>query len=303
MRWFRLTLLSIPLVLSAARSALAQDASADEQAIQDAAVKFVDAYNAKDAAAIAALFSANARMEEADGTVIVGDEAIRTAFQAAFEAEPEGQIGLDMDSLSLITPDVAVEQGATEFYPDGETLTARGRYIVVHLKKDGAWRMISVRSLEKDVLSNYEFLRPLEWLVGDWVDEDATAVVETTYRWDEGRNFLLQEFQVRQGSEVVIKGSQRLGWDPQAKQIRGWIFDSEGGFGEAQWVQADDSWIVTSRGVSSKGDNVSGTRTLTPQGDRVLVRMSNRVSDGVAQPDLEFTMVRRPPLPATAATK
>ena len=29
--------------------------------------------------------------------------------------------------------------------------------------------------------------------------------------------------------------TQRIGWDPAAKQIRSWEFDSEGGFGEGTW--------------------------------------------------------------------
>jgi hypothetical protein len=203
-----------------------------------------------------------------------------------------------MNSLTMITPEIAVEEGATEFYPDGETLTSRGRYLVVHQKKDGAWRMISARSLEKEVLSNYEYLRELEWLVGDWIDEDATETVETTFHWDEGRNFLLQEFQVIRGSEVLLKGSQRLGWDPQKKQIRGWVFDSAGGFADSGWLPSDSAWVVTTSGVSADGTNKSETRTLVPGVDRVEVLISNRILGGESQADLAFTMVRRPPLPA-----
>lgn len=274
--------------------------SPDEKAIQDAAVSFVDAYNAKDAAAITALFDAAARLEEADGTVTTGAEAIKAAFTAAFEAEPTAEIGLDMESLKLITPDIAIEEGTTEFYPDGETLTSRGRYLVVHQKKEGVWRMISARSSEKTIVSNYEYLRNLEWLVGDWIDEDATEVVQTTFRWDDERNFLLQEFQVVRGAEVLLKGTQRIGWDPQKKQFRSWVFDSRGGFGESSWVQSDDAWVVTTTGVSSDGANRSETRTLVPGQDRVGVLISNRMVNGESQANLEFTMVRRPPSPVVS---
>src|SRR5262245_44920025 len=119
----RFALLAVPLLLFAALPAADDEPSPDEKAIQDAAVKFVDAYNEKDVAAIAALFDPKGRVEEADGTVISGEEAIKAAFAAAFEAEPDAQIGLEMDSLRMITKDVAVEEGATEFYPDGEIMT------------------------------------------------------------------------------------------------------------------------------------------------------------------------------------
>jgi uncharacterized protein (TIGR02246 family) len=299
--WRRIALLAIPLLLFAALPAAEDEPSPDEKAIQDAAVKFVDAYNNKDVAAMTALFDPKGRVEEADGTVVVGEEAIRAAFAEAFQAEPDAQIGLEMDSLKLLTPEIAVEEGATEFFPDGDTLTSRGRYLVVHQKKDGKWRMISARSLEKEVLSNFEFLRQLAWLGGDWIDEDATETVETNFRWDEGRNFLLQEFQVKRGSELLLKGSQRLGWDPQRKEIRGWIFDSKGGFAESRWVDTGDSWRITMNGVTADGASQSETRTLVPGTDRVEVLISNRVVGGESQPDLAFMMVRRPPVPASKA--
>jgi uncharacterized protein (TIGR02246 family) len=293
------TLLVVPLLLFAALPAADEKPSPDEKAIEDAAVKFVDAYNEKNVDAMVALFDPKARVEEADGTVLAGQDAIREAFKAAFEEEPGAEISLEMDSLTMITADVAVEEGATEFYPDGETLTSRGRYLVVHQKKDGKWRMISARSLEKEVLTNYEYLRQLNWLVGDWIDEDADETVETTFHWDDARNFLLSDFQVKRGKEILTKGTQRLGWDPQKKQIRGWIFDSEGGFANSKWLEMGEGWTVTTSGVTSDGENRSETRTLVPGVDRVGVRISNRVLDGEQQADVEFMMVRRPPLPAT----
>jgi uncharacterized protein (TIGR02246 family) len=297
----RIALLSIPLLLFAALPAADDEPSPDEKSIQDAAVKFVDAYNNKDVDAMVALFDAKGRVEEADGTVVAGEAAIRAAFTEAFQAEPDAQIGLEMDSLKLITPDVAVEEGATEFFPDGDILTSRGRYLVVHQKKEGKWRMISSRSLEKEVLSNFEYLRQLAWLSGDWIDEGTNETVETAFRWDEGRSFLIQEFQVKRGSELLLKGSQRLGWDPQRKEIRGWIFDSKGGFAESRWVDAGDSWRITMNGVTADGASQSETRTLVPGTDRVEVLVSNRIVGGESQPDLAFLMVRRPPVPASKA--
>jgi len=302
MIWLRrCALLAVPLILFAVLPAADDEPSPDEKAIQDAAVKFVDAYNEKNADAIAALFDPKGRVEEADGTVIIGQDALRAAFAEAFQDEPDGQIGLEMDSLTLLTPDIAVEEGATEFFPDGETMTSRGRYLVVHQKKDGVWKMISARSLEKEVLSNYEFLRQLEWLAGQWIDEDAKETVETTFQWDEERNFLVQNFQVKRGSELLLNGSQRLGWDPQRKEIRGWIFDSKGGFAESRWANTGDSWRVTTSGVSATGESQSETRTLVPGTDRVEVSISNRIVGGESMPDLAFTMVRLPPLPGSRA--
>ncbi len=273
----------------------------DEKVLHEAAVAFVDAYNAKDATALAALFGPEARVETADGTVVVGTEQIKAGFEAAFRDEPEGLISLTMDSLTFLTPDVAVEQGATEFFPDGDTLTSRSKYLVVHLKNEGRWRMVSARSLGEETLSNYEHLRKVQFLLGDWIDEDPDSVVESTVRWEEGKNFLVHEFSVRRGRDAVQKGTHRIGWDPQAKRIRGWVFDSQGGFGETTWEEVEGDWFVKSTGTTPQGENLSATRVMTPDGDRIHVRIIDRVAQGRRLPDIQYTMVRKPPAPRAAA--
>jgi hypothetical protein len=56
----RFALIAPALILNATFSAADEETSPDEKAIQDAAVKFVDAYNTKDAEAITALFDPQA---------------------------------------------------------------------------------------------------------------------------------------------------------------------------------------------------------------------------------------------------
>ncbi len=276
--------------------------SPQEQAIYQAAIQFVEAYNAKDATAIAELFGPAARLEEAEGLIVEGRDAIQEAFAAAFEDNPQAAISVAMDSIRFVTPDVAVEEGAVEFFPDGETLTSRSRYVAAHLNQEGAWRMVSVRTLEREVLSNYEHLRELEWLIGDWIDEGADADVETSCYWDEHRNFLLQDFQVIEDGEVTLKGTQRIGWDPQAKQFRAWIFDSDGGFGDARWTRVENQWVIKSSGVAADGSAVSGTRTLTLlDPDHLLLSSADRIHGEERLPDFEVTLVRQPPLPQDAA--
>ena len=71
--------------------------------------------------------------------------------------------------------------------------------------------------------------------------------------------------------------------------------------GVYQSADGGDSWKVTMSGVTAAGDSQSETRTLVPGTDRVEVLVSNRNVGGESLPDLEFTMVRRPPVPASRA--
>jgi uncharacterized protein (TIGR02246 family) len=271
---------------------------AEEQAIRQAVIAFVEQYNAHKAAELAGLFTADARMAYADGTEVNGREEIKQSFEEAFAASPKVAVSVVVDSIRFLTPDVAVEEGATSLFPDGETLTSRGRYTVVHLKKDGRWLMQSVRVHEDESLSPYGELAPLEWLIGEWLDEGRDEVVEAKFRWDENKSFLLEEFQVIKEGTVVLKGTQRIGWDPQRKQIRSWIFDTAGGFGEATWTPAGDDWICKASGVSPDGATASATRRLSrPAAGRVIWTSTDRLVAGEELPDLAVTMVRKPPQP------
>src|SRR5262245_58541978 len=297
------TIWAAPFLCAFAASAWAQQPpaanaapSADEQQVRQGVVAFVEAFNSHKADALAALFHPDARMTLRDGTQFDGRDEIKKSFEAAFAETPKTAISVVVDSIRFLTPDVAVEEGTTSMFPDGDTLTAKSRYTVVHVKKNGRWLMQSVRVVEEESLSAYGELQPLEWLIGEWIDEGRTESVHTTFRWDDNKSFLLEEFRVVREGSVVLKGSQRIGWDPQAKQIRSWTFDSAGGFGEATWTPASDKWICKARGVTADGASASATRTLTRAAlDRVIWTATDRVAGGEQLPDLAVTMVRKPP--------
>jgi uncharacterized protein (TIGR02246 family) len=290
--------LAVATPLAAQQAPDSGAASADEQQIRDAAIAFVEQYNAHKARELAALFMPDARMAYADGTEINGREEIQQSFEEAFKDSPKVAVSVVVDSIRFLTPDVAVEEGATSLFPDGETLTSRGRYTVVHLKKDGRWLMQAVRVHEDEVLSAYGQLQPLEWLIGEWIDEGRDEDVHTTFRWDENKSFLLEEFQVVRQGDILLKGSQRIGWDPQAKQIRSWMFDSAGGFAEATWTLAGDDWICKGKGVRPDGTLASATRRLVRAAqDRVIWTSTDRLLGDEELPNLAVTMVRKPPQP------
>jgi uncharacterized protein (TIGR02246 family) len=299
--------LVVLLILAAATIGLTQQPqrtpaepgiSADEQQIRQGVIAFVEQYNAHKADAVAALFAPDARMVFANGTEVNGHDEIKQSFEEEFKENPKVAVSVVVDSIRFLTPEVAVEEGATTMFPDGETLTSRDRYTVLHLKRDGRWQMQSVRVVKEESLSAYGELSPLQWLIGEWIDEGREEDVVATFRWDENKSFLLEEFQVVRQGEVLLKGSQRIGWDPQAKQIRSWTFDSAGGFGDATWTPAGDDWICKARGVRPDGLSASATRRLTRTAqDRVIWTSTDRILGDEELPDLAVTMVRTPPKP------
>jgi len=309
-RWLCLGLVLLTSGQLAAQGTAAPPADAapvinpDEEAVRSAAVKFVEAYNAHDAEGVAALFGPKAQVEDEAGEVLEGREAIHEAYADEFASSPKCMISLAIDALTFITADVAVEEGAVEVFPDGETLTVRSEYMAVHLRKDGEWRIISSRSVKRDVISNYDRLRDLEWLIGEWIDEGSDSIVEFNSHWDDNKAYLLNDFEVVQDGVITTRGTQRIGWDPQSNSIRAWIFDSNGGFGEAQWTPGDGMWIAKASGISADGKTASATRLYTPvDHDHIIVSTRDRIADGEVMPDSEITLTRRAPSPQTAAAQ
>lgn len=288
---------SAPAVPSQEGSRTAPDRSADEAAIRANVDAFVKGYNAGDAEAVAALFMNDGQIEDKQGNKVEGREAIAKTFADLFAASPKRRLQLEIESIRFIGGELAVEVGASTETTEGEP-AEHDRYTVLHAKRDGKWWMAFARDEEGPGASGHERLQPLAWLVGEWVDDGGSSVVRSTCRWSEDGNFLLQEFKLELKGRNAMTVSQRIGWDPQAKRIRAWVFDSEGGFGESAWTREGDGWLIRATGVRPDGTTASATNRMTPTGkDGYLWSSTDRVVADETQPPVEIKVVRRPPQP------
>src|SRR5262245_17822556 len=257
---------------------------------------FTEAFNKRDVKTLLKLFTEDCELTEADGTTVNGLKELEKELKEIFEDDPEGRISVSVDSLKMVTPDVVIEEGKTIFFPDGKIATAETDYQATHIEKGDRWLMNRVRSFNRVVLSPYDQLRDLEWLIGEWVDEGADSLVEATYRWAPNKVFILQDFKVRVNGENVLTGTQRIGWDPLSKQIKAWVFDSEGGYAESLWSEVDDTWVIKVSGVRTDGRVVTMTNQLAPLGkDRMVMASVDRIVAGERMPNFTTVVVRKPP--------
>jgi uncharacterized protein (TIGR02246 family) len=281
-------------MVSHAASAVASD----EAVIRRTAQTFVEAFNAGDAKAVAVHFLPEGEFVAEDETVYRGADAIERAFAAYFEKTHGARLKIDVESVRLIGADLAIEEGTSTLVPPGNEPATQSRYEVVHVRRDGAWKIASTRSLQRKPVSAHEQLRQLEWLLGDWVDESPEVHVKHHCRWSKDGNFLLAEFDVQMQNVPALNGVQRIGWDPVARQIRSWTFDSEGGFAEGLWTRVDDGWVVKMTGVRADGATASATTSYRPAGrDRFVWSSVDRVVGGETEPNVTVTIVRAPPVP------
>ena len=142
-------------------------------------------------------------------------------------------------------------------------------------------------------------------MIGEWLDEGADSVVRRRLPLV-GRSELPDPVVHRQAAgKPVMTVTQRIGWDPLARQIRSWEFDSEGGFGEGRWSRDGERWVVKHTGVRPEGrpprppTSWSGNAPTWSAGHRPIASSATK-----SIPDDEaYVLVRVPPSPRSRSRK
>lgn len=238
-----------------AATVAASAAPANESEIRQAVAAYVDAFNHHDSAALAKLWSREAvYVDRVTGVEAAGREAIARQFEAMFEHQPDVKLSISTESISFLSPNVAVEHGTSKLLVPKED-PDEINYAAVYVKRDGQWLLDRVNDdEEKAPPSHYEQLKVLQWMVGKWVDNEGDDVdAEGDCNWSKNRNFLVRSYALSIRGQINMSGMQVIGWDPAAKTVRSWTFDSDGTFAEATWTHKGDSWFVRNTGVVADG--------------------------------------------------
>lgn len=289
-------ILTFAAMASLLSPAIAQDK--DRQATEEAAIRkaveaYVSAFNRADAKGLAALWAPEAVYINPDsGEEVVGRDAIEKQFAAILTDAKGAKLEATTLSIGFVSPNVAVEQGmAKVIRPDQEP--EESQYSAVYMKRDGQWLLDRVTEEAVDVVvSHYEQLKDLEWMVGKWVDQDEAATVTTECNWTRNNNFLTRSFTVQVGDQIDMAGMQIIGWDPSTKQIRSWVFDSDGGFGQATWSKKGNSWHVQQTGVLPDGRKSSAVNIITYIDDNTCtIESVNRTVDGELLPSVAAVQI------------
>ena len=113
------------------------------QAIEEANVKFGDAVRMADAAALASLYTEDARLLPPNSEMIEGKEGIEAFWGGGLEMGIKGAVLTTVDVLGL--GDMVCEIGEYDLtiQPEGqEEIKDRGKYLVIWKKAaDGTWKL------------------------------------------------------------------------------------------------------------------------------------------------------------------
>ena len=208
-------------------------------------------------------------------------------------------MAIEIEAIRILNPNAVKEEGRTKITPAKGGPVSHLRHTALLVKREGRWLLASVREEPEPMLSPHVHLQALEWMVGDWIDEGADSLVRVNCRWSEDQNFLIRTFKVKHQGKEVMTVTQRIGWDPAARQVRSWEFDSEGGFGEGKWGHEGERWVIKHTATRPEGTTVTATNTLVRERpDLVRWTSADRVVGSESIPDEEtYTFVRVPPPP------
>jgi uncharacterized protein (TIGR02246 family) len=281
--------------LATAIGAEADRQAADEAAIHKAVESYVAAFNQGDAKALAAMWSPEAvYTNPLSGEQVVGREAIEKQFAAIFANAKGAKLEAKTDSIQFVSPSVAVEHGTAKVLRPDQA-PEESQYTAVYVKRDAQWLLDRVT--EEDVVvvpAHHEQLKELEWMIGRWVDQDDDATVVTECNWTRNNTFIARSFTIHIRDRLDMAGMQIIGWDPATKQIRSWVFDSDGGFGQGTWKKKGNRWYVQQTGVLPDGRKSSSVNIVTYVDDKACTLQSvNRTVGGELLPNIEEVKITK----------
>lgn len=292
----------IALVLFATPILRAEEPSPEMTGLAKAAADFVNAYNGKDAAAIAALFTEDGEISDLSGTDLTsGRDEIQARYEETFAAPEAPSIAVEVDSVRLVGSGLAIEDGTVHFTaPDGDGPFRSTTYTAV-LQKDesGTWHIASTRNLEDATDAAGELAGIASRLTGDWTCQKEGLRLDLAFGWDESGKFLSGEMLATTSDAIPLLSTIRIGWDAARKTVTWWVFDDGGGFAKGDWIPTDDGWKIRTEGTSADGELISANQQLAFEGnDVILWSAKDRLVDGETIPDNELRIVRQAPEPA-----
>jgi uncharacterized protein (TIGR02246 family) len=290
-------LLPVLIVVSLAAAAPAvADQATDEATIRGNAAKYVESYNRRDSKMMASMWSPEAvYIDDETGEKAIGHDAIAKQLDHEFAGAEDAKLTVHIDSVDFLSPNVAVEKGSAEVTYEKRP-TEKSKYTAVHMKRDGKWLLDRVSEVDEPTPppSNYEHLKELDWMIGSWIDNDDKATIQTDCEWTKNRNFMTRSYAVVVGDKINMSGMQIVGWDPIAKQIRSWVFDSNGGYSDGKWKKKGKRWIVQQTGVLADGGKTTSTNIFNyVDKDSFTWQSIDRTIDGEMQPNVDEVRIVR----------
>lgn len=279
------------------QSLYALDVEQEKKAIGERLHKFAEAVNKDKPEVYSTYWTEDAEFfTPITGELIEGKKDITEFMKKRTKEIKDRNLQFSFKPTKIEIPDVntAIVEGVVEVTDKGKLIQRTARRIEL-AKVNGEWDLDMVSEIEvPPPPALYVHLKGLEWLVGNWEDNDEDVNITFATNWDKFKNFITQRFTMEVYGMDAIEGFQIIGWDPIEKKIRSWVYDSDGGFGTGLWSMKGNSWQVELDYTLSDGTKGTATNIYTKVNDNSYTFASiNRKIGTEKLPDLEPVTVQR----------
>jgi uncharacterized protein (TIGR02246 family) len=254
-----LVLLGVGFMTAQDRTTKGPEREADKLAIDKLIQASIQAFNNRDAAAIAANWTAEGEYIRNDGEPIRGRAEIQKGYAEFFKTlKGKPTVEVQIDGLRFPSTDAGVSEVTLRLKNEqGELIGSNWRNTLL-VREAGQWKVAMVQEWDRDTAMD-DSLKDLEWLIGTWRMDTKDRDVTTTYEWDEDKAFLRGKYSVKQGGKATESGMQMFGKDNAEGGIRSWVFQSDGGYGDGTWAREGKKWTVDFEGVTHDGKRLRAT--------------------------------------------
>ena len=251
--------LGVHFMTAQSKTAQGPNREADKLAIDKLIQENVQAFNSRDAAAIAANWTADGEYLRNDGEPVRGQAEIQKGYAEFFKTlKGKPTLEVQTDNLRFPSADTAVSEVTLRLKNEqGELIGSNWRNTLL-VREGGQWKVAMVHEWDRDAAMD-DSLKDLGWLIGTWRMDTKDRDVTTTYEWDENKAFIRGKYSVKEGAKGTESGMQIFGKDNAEGGIRSWVFQSDGGYGDGTWTREGKKWTVDFEGVTGDGKKLRAT--------------------------------------------
>jgi len=256
---FVLVILGVGFMTAQDRKDKGADREADKQAIDKLIKENIQAFNNRDAAALAANWTAEGEYIRNDGQAIRGRAEIQKGYADFFKTlKGKPKLEVQTDGIRFTSADTAISEVTLRLKnEEGESIASSWRNTLA-VREGGQWKVAMVQEWDRDHGLDVS-LKELDWLIGTWHVAAKDREVTTVYEWDEKKVFIRGKYTVKEKDKVLESGTQMIGKDNAAGAIHSWVFQSDGGFGDGLWTREGNKWSVDFYGVTPEGSELTAT--------------------------------------------
>jgi uncharacterized protein (TIGR02246 family) len=253
----------------------------------------MEAFNRGNAKAVAALWTSDGEYSIGRQS-LKGREAIANVYGGYFRTHPGAKMAVKIDSIRVLAPTVAIEQGTATTTEGQGGAKSESAYTAVHVKQGDKWLMASVRESEMPSTTISADLNDVAWLVGAWTADGDASSVEMRYDWMADKHFLKGQTTITTKDGSKSGGTQIIGKDPQSGRLVSWYFNADGGHGYGEWTQEGSRWVVNTQGMTADGAPTAATNILYHADDNVASWQSvNRSIGETPLPNMKEVVIER----------